>query len=235
MVEICLNVFIGYLCGSFPSSILISRLAGGPDPRTVGSGNPGTTNTIRSLGLAWGGLVFLLDTLKGALPVLAAGWVRNLTGGVLPGAALDIPLVMVAGTAALGALLGHLFPVFAGFKGGKGVATAAGAFMAMLPLTLLGSMAVFFLVLFTWGMVSLSSILGALFLPASYLLWGRLGLSGPFPQDPADSFQFGLCVAVAGLIVLLHRKNIGRIIRGQESRFDKARLFWQLARRLRRK
>lgn len=223
MIEICLNVFIGYLLGSIPVGILVARLAKGPDPRTVGSGNPGTTNTIRSLGMGWGSMVFALDFLKGAFPVLLAPVVSLLPG--LWGMASDMPSFFPALAAGMAAFAGHVFPLFARFHGGKGVATGAGFVMALMPLTLGLAVPAFLVVLLLSGMVSLASVLASLVLPACSLLSLWILTGRWMPSDASSWTAFGLCVVLAILIPVLHRKNIGRIRRGEESRFTRVMIF----------
>lgn len=212
MLATCLAIVFGYLVGSFPSSLVIGRALKGVDVREHGSGNSGTTNTIRVLGFGWGLIVFVLDALKGALPVVAAyllwGWVGDGLHWFFGGAA--------AGT---GAMLGHIFPLYAGFKGGKGVATGAGILAALLPLTLLPALGIFGIVLVISGYVSLSSMVAAATLVPWYLLFSR------FAEPAADISAAVLCGVLTLVVILLHRKNIARLAAGTESRFDRVRIF----------
>lgn len=223
----------GYLLGSFPSARVFSRLGRFPDPSSSGSGNPGATNTIRVAGLGWGLAVFGVDALKGALAVVLVG-VWNLVSlelgciEVLPGGMLRV-------IALIAAVLGHVFPVFARFRGGKGVACAAGALVAIQPLVLLCCLGVFALVLVIWGMVSLASMVAALALLPCYVLLGRSGGWAAFPESSTDGVVAAFLGAVALLVVFLHRRNIRRITRGEESRFDQVRIFHRLGRRISRR
>lgn len=179
-----------FLMGSVPFSWFIGRLSG-VDLRKVGSGNPGATNLMRSCGRLPGVLGLLFDALKGAAPVaLVLG-----TGAAwLPAAA------------AMAAILGHVLMPWFGFRGGKGVATALGALLVLSPIPLLCSLGVFTAAVLLFRMVSLGSILGVLALVPFGLLFGA---------DASVIIVFG---AVAFVVVLGHRGNIGRIIRGTERR-----------------
>jgi len=185
----------GYLLGSVPSGLLLARLTGAPDPRKVGSGNIGATNVLRSGGKALGITTLIFDILKGLIPTLAASLILK-----------DISLVCLVGFLAF---LGHLFPLYLKFKGGKGVATAIGVMLILMPKALLISLLCFLSVVWIWRMVSLGSLLASILLP----LWG--GLWG-YPQP---------CVILSGIIALFiiirHRKNIKRILAGTESRMGR--------------
>lgn len=180
-----------YLLGSISSAILICRLSGLPDPRQNGSGNPGTTNVLR-IGGRWAALaVFIFDALKGAIPV----WIGYRLG------LTQFELGMVA----LGACLGHIFPIFFKFKGGKGVATAFGA-IAPIAWGVTGSMlGTWLLVFLVSGYSSLSAVVAALLTPL-YVWYFR----------PEFTFPVAL---VCCLLVYRHHGNIQRLWRGQEDRF----------------
>ncbi len=182
-----------YLLGSIPFSYLVARSFGVADVRRVGSGNVGATNVMRSAGAPAGALAFLLDAAKGAG---AAELARLFT----PGSSW---LPAVAGAFAV---LGHVFPVWLRFRGGKGVATGAGVFLPLAPLATLLAVVVFAGVVAVSRLVSLASILAALALPLA-LLWLD---AGPIVA--------GTALAVAGLVILKHGSNIRRLIDGTESR-----------------
>lgn len=183
-----------YLLGSISFAVLVSRAFGLADPRSYGSGNPGATNVLRSGRKAAALLTLLLDALKGVLPVLALR-------GLAPG--LGEPVVAAV---ALAAFLGHLYPVFFGFKGGKGVATAAGAIFALNPLLGLATLASFAMVVGFTRFVSLGSMVAAVFAPAYQLLsWGP----GPL---------FLALLAMAFLLIWRHRSNIAKLLAGTEGR-----------------
>ena len=186
-----------YLLGSIPTSLLVARHVAGIDLRTVGSGNLGATNLFRALGWRFAVPVALFDAAKGAVPVLvfAPATGSGTLGALLLGGA---------------AIMGHVFSVFVRFKGGKGVATSAGAVLGLAPLAFLISLGVFALTLRLSGYVSVSSILGAVAFPVAV----RLG--GP---DSPEIFWFG--VALAGLIALFHQANLRRIVRGTEPRIGR--------------
>jgi glycerol-3-phosphate acyltransferase PlsY len=189
----------GYACGSVPFGVIVAR-SKGVDILREGSGNPGATNVGRVLGKRFGYAVFALDALKGALPVLGA---RLLAGDALaewaPAAALA------------GAVLGHVFSPFLGFRGGKGVATGAGAFAVLLPVPAAVALATWLVALAAGRFVSVASMLAACSLPVSALLTG----AGP-------GFVI-LCAVVAAFVVFLHRGNIARLRAGTEPRVGAAR------------
>ncbi len=181
-----------YLLGSVPFGILVARVMGGVDPRTVGSGNIGATNVRRSAGKAAGALTLLLDFLKGALPAYLV-W------------RLGYSPIMVSAVG-LAAFLGHLWPIFLGFKGGKGVPTACGVMAAVAPLALLGSLLVFLIVVAVKRYVSLGSIFAAGLLPVflSFL--------------PRSREYLGLGMLIAVLVILRHSENIKRLASGSENK-----------------
>lgn len=181
-----------YLLGSVPTGLVIARLLGAADPRAGGSGNIGATNVGRTLGRGAGVATLVGDSLKGFLPT---AWAYG---------ALGSPWAVA--TVGLAAFLGHLFPVYLGFKGGKGVATGLGVFLAVAPGAVLWAGAVFALVVWKSGMVSLASMTAAAALP----------LVCAFFQAPLAVVT--LALAVAGLIVWRHRGNIQRILAGSENR-----------------
>lgn len=193
MLNEILFVLCAYLIGSIPTGLLLARAFGGVDIRTQGSGNIGATNVYRTLGRKVGILTLVGDCLKGLLPVLAAKW-------------LGMPELWVAAVG-LAAFLGHIFPVFLGFKGGKGVATALGVFLAASPLSVLAALGVFVVVLVAWRYVSLASITAAAAMPALTALIDRK------PMIVAMS------LIIAVVVIGKHHQNISRLRNGTESRF----------------
>jgi glycerol-3-phosphate acyltransferase PlsY len=187
-----LLLICAYLLGSVPTGLLLAR-ALGVDIRESGSGNIGATNVYRTMGRSVGILTLLGDCLKGMLPVLAARW-------------LGLSEFWIAAIG-LSAFLGHVFTIFLGFKGGKGVATALGVFLGTSPLAVLFALVIFALVLYRWRYVSLASITAAAFLPA--IVW----LTGCSPE------LFLMTLAIAGMIIFKHRENISRLARGNENKF----------------
>ena len=197
---------VGYLLGSINFGVIVSRCLYHEDVRSKGSGNAGTTNILRTYGKKAAALTLAGDMGKGAVAVILAhvliGWV---TGSDLNG-------VYAGYLAAIGAVCGHLWPVWFGFKGGKGVAVAAGAILASEPMVLLALAAVFFLLAFTTRIVSLSSITVAALSPVFTGLWswyvGR------------DVWITTLCAAImGGLVIWMHRANIQRLKNGTEYKF----------------
>jgi glycerol-3-phosphate acyltransferase PlsY len=190
------GLLAAYVAGSVPTAYLAGR-AKGVDLRKHGSGNLGATNAWRVLGWRIGLLVYLVDTLKGYLPVL-----------LLPEPAAHPELAAIGYGVA--AIVGHVRPVFLGFrKGGKGVATAGGVFFALAPIALLVAFAVFVAVFLASGFVSLGSLSAAVALPLALL-----ALDGWRPGA-----VFGISVLVAAFVFWTHRANVGRLRRGEESRF----------------
>ncbi|SNB55344.1 acyl-phosphate glycerol-3-phosphate acyltransferase [Arboricoccus pini] len=181
---------VAYLIGSIPFGFLITRLAGAGDIRTIGSGNIGATNVLRTGRKSLALLTLLADLLKGAVPVWVAFGLLGPEAGLAAGAAT---------------VLGHCFPVWLSFKGGKGVATAAGVILALTPLVLVPILAVFIIVVWLTRYVSLGSMLAAALAPIVALLLGHEG--------PALLF-----LGLALLIVAKHGPNLGRLIGGTESK-----------------
>jgi glycerol-3-phosphate acyltransferase PlsY len=193
-------VIVAYLAGSVPFGVLVARISGGTDPRTVGSGRTGGTNALRALGRKWATVVVVGDLLKGALPVVLA---RVVTGQ---------PGVEVA--CAFAAVVGASRSVFLGFGGGRGVGTGVGTMLVIEPVAVLLATPVFVVVILVTRYVSLGSLLAsAAMFPAMGLLW--LVASGAVPQAY-------LVYAVAGpaLIWLAHADNIDRLMHGTERKFD---------------
>jgi acyl-phosphate glycerol 3-phosphate acyltransferase len=194
---------VSYLLGSIPTGYLLVRIFRKQDIRSVGSGNIGATNVLRSGGKGLGAATFLLDMLKGC----SAVWIGGLLGSaLLPGT----PIRSVEAFAALVAVLGHMFPVWLKFRGGKGVATGFGVFLVAAPCAALAAITVFIVVLFLSRYVSLASILGAASFPAfAYFL-----VSGSKPV-----FFVAVQCIVASLIIVKHHQNVRRLLSGTESRF----------------
>ncbi len=191
-------VLFSYLVGSVPCGLLLGRLKG-VDVRLAGSRNIGATNVTRQLGKTLGLLTLLGDAAKGVLPML-------LVARLLAGRA-DVELWVVASGGA--AFLGHLFPLYLGFKGGKGVATALGVFLYLNPLATLIDVLIFVGVVYNWGYVSLGSLTAALMMPG--LVWLLTG-SLPFSL---------LAVGIGVLIWAKHHENIGRLMRHEEKSWRK--------------
>ena len=192
-----------YLLGSIPTGYLLMRFVRKQDIRTIGSGNIGATNVLRSGAKGLGAATFLFDVLKGAMAVLLGA--RLATVGFPP-----IPLHNAEALAALCAVLGHMFPIWLSLRGGKGVATAFGVFLVLVPYAALGALAVFALVFALGRYVSLASILGA----AAFPLFAWL----IYPWARNYVILTIICI-VSGLVLVKHRQNIQRLIAGTEYRF----------------
>jgi len=190
-----------YLIGSLSFAVLVSRAMGLNDPRTFGSKNPGATNVLRSGSKAAAIVTLLLDAFKGWLPVVAVKWWGDAWG-------LGDGTVALVG---LAAFLGHLYPVFFRFQGGKGVATAAGVILGFNPWLGLATLATWVIVAFFFRYSSLASIVTALFAPAYYLFGRQVAWDAPNVMV--------LSLAVMGiLLVWRHAENINRLFAGKESK-----------------
>ncbi|MCX6306553.1 MAG: glycerol-3-phosphate 1-O-acyltransferase PlsY [Bacteroidetes bacterium] len=202
-IYILLEIMVAYLLGSIASAVWIGKLLYGIDVRQHGSGNAGATNVIRVLGYKAGIPVMLFDVFKGWLAVQLAIWIP------VPGLSPDMMTYVRIGMA-LAAVMGHVFPVYAGFKGGKGVGTIAGAGISLFPLAILLVLVVFIIVLAATHYVSLSSILASLAFPL--VVYFIIGVRHPG--------LIGLSLLVAVFIPATHRKNIRRLLNGEERKFD---------------
>jgi glycerol-3-phosphate acyltransferase PlsY len=196
-----LLLILAYLIGSIPTSVWVSKRFFGFDIRDYGSGNPGATNTYRVLGSKWGTAVLVLDMLKGMAAVQLA-W-------LLP-EYIDSEWRMDNLQTCLGlaSVLGHIFPLWAEFKGGKGVATLFGMILGISPWTAVSCIGVFLLVLYLTRFVSLSSVLASIAFPVFILV--VFNVENPLYRVFA--------ISVALLVLLTHQKNIGRLLRGDESK-----------------
>ncbi len=203
VIYILLEILLAYLLGSIPSAVWIGKLLYGIDVRQHGSGNAGATNVIRVLGYKAGIPVMLIDVFKGWLAVQIAIWLP------VPGLDSEI-MIYVRIIMALAAVLGHVFPVYAGFKGGKGVGTIAGVGISLFPLAILIVLLVFIIVFASTHYVSLSSIIASLAFPL--VVYFIIGVRHPG--------LLGLSLLVAVFIPATHRKNIRRLFNGEELKFD---------------
>lgn len=194
-------ILLAYLIGSIPTAVWLSRGFFGIDIRDYGSGNAGATNTFRVLGPRWGTVVMVLDVLKGVVATslyillpyyLTSEWDRtNFMVGL-----------------GLAAVMGHIFPIFADFRGGKGVATLFGMILAIQPVVAVCCVGVFLFVLYLTRFVSLSSILASIAFAVLIL----------FIFNEQETLYRGFAIAVALLVILTHQKNISRLLRGNESK-----------------
>lgn len=196
-----LAVLVAYVIGSLSFAVIVSQMMGLSDPRTYGSKNPGATNVLRSGSKAAAAVTLLLDGVKGWIPVYAVQvWGTHIDAGPLT-------LALVA----LAAFLGHLFPVFFGFKGGKGVATAAGVLFGI-------HWGLGLATVLTWGIVvyasrysSLGALVAAVFAPLFYMFGSNVAWETPGPL-------IGAVVVMSGLLMWRHGENINRLMQGKEAK-----------------
>ena len=203
-ITTAIAAIISYLAGAIPCGLLIG-FYNGVDIRKVGSGNIGATNVTRSVSPLAGKLCFFCDFVKGMLPVL-------LIQAFIPGNPLA---AIICG---LAAILGHMFPVYLKFKGGKGISTAAGVAIALAPLPLLTALAIWGAVFYISRYVSLASIIAAVMLPVSAIIYALLKVGGSVATSRQTIIFF--CI-IAVLAVVKHTSNIKRLLNGTESRFEK--------------
>jgi len=187
-------IIAAYLLGSIPTGVVLTRLAGTEDIRNAGSGNIGATNVYRIAGRKLGIITLVGDCLKGVIPVLLVQQ-------------FGLSVIAVA-LIALATFLGHCYPIYLHFKGGKGVATALGIFLVLSPLSVFCLLIVFTLVLWRWRYISLASICAAAAIPL-LILWFE-----------SSVILFGAALVIATLVVWKHRANIGRLRNGTENRFN---------------
>src|SRR5271163_1912325 len=190
-----------YLLGSIPFGFLLVLAFRKEDIRTKGSGNIGATNVVRSGAKGLGVLTFLFDAVKGYGAVVAAGWILAWSGSS------TLNLQDAQAIAAVSAILGHMHPVWLRFKGGKGVATAFGVFLALSPVAALIGLAVFLVVFLIWRYVSLASIVSAVVFPTAALLLAR---------DQLTPLLTAVTVFVPLLVIVKHHQNISRLLKGTE-------------------
>ena len=193
-------IILAYLLGSLPVGVLLARIKG-QDPRKAGSGNIGATNVMRTAGKTLGAVTLIGDALKGFLPV----WFAMRFG-------LPTPMVAAIG---LAAFLGHLFPIYLGFKGGKGIATALGIFLAFSPFAVLIDIAVFAVVLEVWRYVSLGSLVAAVLMPLLLFLFLLLG-------EPLSYAYVAVAFIMAVFAFVKHAPNIKRLRAGTEHKIGGA-------------
>lgn len=203
MVEISISLLIAYLLGSIPTAVWVGKWFYGVDVREHGSGNAGATNTIRVLGVKAGIPVIIIDVLKGYLAVVVAKYFSLMSGALEPSA------YHLIGASAL-AVVGHTLPVFAGFRGGKGVATLLGVGLGLYPAAAWTAVAIFTIMLSLTKYVSLSSMTAGIAFPVLVFF--------VFQPNPDHWLYYALSVAVAIFLPYTHRKNITRLLKGTESK-----------------
>ncbi len=188
-----LYIIFAYFCGAIPFAYIVAKVFAGVDIRTVGSGNPGATNVFRTVGKGGGAVTFIADMLKGFIPVYFAIMIDN--------------SFSYSVAVSVAALLGHIFTIFLKFKGGKGVATGCGIFLALMPMPTVIAFSVFVIVFLFSGYVALGSIIAAISLPMASFFTGY----------GTDAIIFAF--AIAGLIIYKHKTNIRRLKAGTENKF----------------
>ena len=196
-----LLIVLAYLIGSIPSSVWVSKYLFGIDIREYGSGNAGATNTFRVLGPTWGTFVMIADMLKGIIAVKLVFLMPYYLDHSTQMTNIQIGL-------GLAAVVGHIFPLWAEFRGGKGIATIFGMVLGIQPLVAICCVGVFLLVLYLTRFVSLSSILASIAFPVFILV---------IFNEPEDLYRI-FAIAVALMVLVTHQKNIGRIFQGDESK-----------------
>ena len=220
MLPVVIIAVLSYLVGSIPTSIIVARAMRGIDIRQHGSGNAGGTNVIRVLGWKAGVFVILMDIAKGLLATMV---IARLMDGSLPFENRtpfdDFTVVqIIAGCAAI---LGHVWTVFAGFRGGKGIATAGGMLLGVAPVEVAVSFGVFLVVFLLTQYVSLGSLSAAVTFPLSMFLRENVFMVNIDGYDTLIFFSIGVSL----LVIYTHRSNIGRLLKGSENRISSMRLF----------
>ena len=212
MFELILILFASYLTGSIPTSIIIGKVTKGIDIREHGSGNAGGTNVYRVLGWKYALVVVAFDVFKGWLPTAVyATSLQNLP-------IQDIGVIQIL--CGFAAVLGHIYTIFAGFKGGKGVGTVGGMLIALFPTAVPLCLIVFVITLILTGYVSVGSILASISLPIFLFILPPLGIA-----DPAPLSLLVFSLLIPWFIIFTHRSNISRLRNGSENRFEKAMIF----------
>lgn len=200
IVMILLAIVVAYLIGALPGALLLAPVFGKADPRSSGSGNAGATNALRTGGRAYGAAVLVFDLLKGVVAAAVLPWLLGVSGG----------WAFACGAVAV---LGHVYPVYFGFRGGKGAATVIGVLLALLPAALGIGVLVWVAALLLSGYVGLSTLLGML----AVAVWTLVGHAAP---DAASLFV----IVMTGLVFYTHRGNIARLRAGTENRFTRIML-----------
>jgi glycerol-3-phosphate acyltransferase PlsY len=211
-------IILSYLVGSIPTSIIVTKLVKGIDIRNYGSGNAGGTNVMRVLGWKHGLLVIILDACKGILAVVV---VARLHYGNIPFENAtpfdDFTLVQII--AGVSAVIGHIWTIFAGFRGGKGIATAVGMLIMLITVDMLVAIGVFVIVVTVSRYVSLGSILGAIAVPLTLVIRENI-----FNVDISGyNTLLPFAIAISLLIVYTHRKNVIRLLNGEEHKLSFSR------------
>jgi acyl phosphate:glycerol-3-phosphate acyltransferase len=215
MLVLLAIIVLSYLVGSIPTSIIVSKMARGIDIRDYGSGNAGGTNVMRVLGWKHGIFVMLLDALKGVIAVIV---VARLFQGTVPfnNATPFDDFTLVQIIAGIAAVIGHIWTVFAGFKGGKGIATALGMLLMITTIDMLIAIGAFLVVVSVSKYVSLGSIVAAIVVPLALVV--RENIFNVDIQGYHTILPF--IIALSLLVIFTHRKNVVRLINGSESKIS---------------
>jgi len=216
MFVFAIIVILSYLVGSIPNSIIISKAAKGIDIREHGSGNAGGTNVMRVLGWKHGLLVIILDSLKGVIAVVFVARLFYLAPMPFTNISPFDDFTFVQIIAGLTAVVGHIWTIFAGFKGGKGIATALGMLIILITVDMLIAVGVFVLVVSISRYVSLGSIISAIAVPST--LYIREHVFGVHINGYDTLFPF--LIALSILVIFTHRKNLIRLLNGSESKLS---------------
>lgn len=215
MLNLLFVLILSYLVGSIPTSIIISKLVKGIDIRQYGSGNAGGTNVFRVLGWKWGVLTILLDALKGAVVVIIVArlYLDNFPfNNITPFD--DFTLIQIL--CGVAAVIGHIWTVFAGFKGGKGIATALGFLLTIITVDMLLALGIFLVVVYFSRYISLGSLTAAVSVPIILIV--RENLFGVHITSYGIILPFAIALAL--LVIYTHRKNIDRLLKGNENKIS---------------
>ena len=208
-MELIVKLFLSYLLGSVSGSMLMGKLKG-TDIRKMGSGNAGGTNAFRTMGTAFALGVVCIDVLKGFIAVKFVSFLK--LGDILTTNSIDIELLVCG----MGVVMGHVYPIYHGLKGGKGAGTMVGVLAGLFPMYLIIVLPIWMMVLVFSGYVGLSTIIAGIILPISTAFYFEEGLGTPF----------GIFTMIISLfIIFTHRSNIRRMLDGNENRFEKAMIF----------
>lgn len=215
MLNLLFIIILSYLVGSIPVSIIMTKIIKGVDVRDYGSGNAGGTNASRVLGKKYGVLVILLDALKGVIAVVL---ISRLYLGSFPFPNTtpfdDFTLVQII--AGIAAIVGHIWTIFAGFKGGKGIATGLGVLVSIVTIDLLVALGIFLTVMFISKYISLASISAAISVPITMIV--RENIFGV--EIPSYHTILPFVIGIALLVIYTHRSNVERLLRGSENKIS---------------
>ncbi|MCX6140236.1 MAG: glycerol-3-phosphate 1-O-acyltransferase PlsY [Candidatus Kapabacteria bacterium] len=220
ILRLIIIVVQSYLIGSIPNALIIGKRFFGVDVRTVGSGNMGSTNVSRTLGWKAGAVVQVLDIAKGLLAVLLVAYFFDSEMPFVNRTPFEDETV-VGLIAGFSAVLGHMFSVFAGFKGGKGMNTSLGVLLAVAPVEVAVGVGIFLVILFASGYVSLGSIAAAVIIPSTMAF--RYNVLGVSIEGYHTLVIF--LIALSTIVIYAHRSNVKRLLAGTENRFSKLMIF----------